>query len=173
MYYLFLDIDGVLNNFDTKERVGIYCGIDRSLVDVFQQVMLQLQAKFGEVKIILSSDWRYSYDNGVIVYDDIFRKTVDTELARIGLHIDGITPVLKRGFSRGIEIQNYMRVHGVPNGYVVLDDVYFPDFDYCFINRHFLNTFESIGLTEEHIPKILQLMGTPLEKDEIEAITKG
>lgn len=51
--YLFLDIDGVLNNCQANENDS--CGLTKTCVDLFNKFM----GDNPDIKIILSSSWRY------------------------------------------------------------------------------------------------------------------
>ena len=62
MFYIFTDVDGVLNNDETQDRVANdYLGISPELVDNFKELYDTLVERYGEVKIILSSTWKHRW----------------------------------------------------------------------------------------------------------------
>ena len=62
MFYIFTDVDGVLNNDETQDRVANdYLGISPELVDNFKELYDILVERYGEVKIILSSTWKHRW----------------------------------------------------------------------------------------------------------------
>ena len=58
MNVIFLDVDGVLNNAYTTDRIKGYIGIDDNKVRLLKQIV-----DYFDAKIILSSTWRYDIDN--------------------------------------------------------------------------------------------------------------
>ena len=57
MIYLFLDIDGVLNNYDTTERCQGFIGIDPDKVKLLKHIIDVTHAE-----IILTSTWKYEWE---------------------------------------------------------------------------------------------------------------
>lgn len=83
--YLFLDIDGVLNDRDTKERTPMgNKGVDDRYIKNLQHIIKETAAK-----IILSSDWKIEYRrqgaNGPEIMYLIKR------LGQFGLYITDVT----------------------------------------------------------------------------------
>lgn len=54
MKIIFLDIDGVLNNTSTTDKIGRYRGLEDSLIQRFNRIIEAVP----ETKIVISSSWR-------------------------------------------------------------------------------------------------------------------
>lgn len=125
---IFLDVDGVLNRYDTKERLGPYFGLDVRLVKRAQRLIADVDAE-----VVLSSTWRLHAELRSVV------------VARIP--VIGLTPEIPNG-SRGAEIAEWLGSHVNPEGgwrkHVVIDDDrdMVPGLTCFFTNPEF-------GLTEE------------------------
>ena len=144
---VFLDIDGVLNHGNEKDRIktksGVVCG---ESIKILNELCLRTGAK-----IVISSTWRK---------DDI---PPEDSLRSAGLtaEVVGHTPVLNS--CRGLEIEQWLKDNESVTGskyydfsnYVILDD----DSDMLYNQRHnFLIIDGSVGLTESqawHAEKIL------------------
>lgn len=108
MKLIFLDIDGVLNNYYTKEEFSGFTGIDIRLRDMFLNWL-----KDRDYQIVLSSSWRIPS-----AYGDFLQHLRDNGLSWIGE-----TPYLK-GIGRGHEIQAYLISNPTePSLYCILDDM--------------------------------------------------
>lgn len=106
---IFLDIDGVLNNYYTKERFAGFTGIDARLRDMFLEWF-----NASDYQVVLSSSWRIPSAHG-----DFLQHLRDN-----GLRWIAETPYLK-GIGRGHEIQAYF-LENTPQvrcKYVILDDM--------------------------------------------------
>lgn len=63
--YLFLDIDGVLNNTkwcSSPRNPGNLDG-QKAVIDPLNMVLLHVVIKNTDCKIVISSDWRYDFEN--------------------------------------------------------------------------------------------------------------
>lgn len=107
--FIFLDIDGVLNNDYTKEKFAGFTGIDVRLRDLFLEWF-----NSSDYQVVLSSSWRIPSAHG-----DFLQHLRDN-----GLRWIGETPYLK-GIGRGHEIQAYFinNPPTEPSKYVILDDM--------------------------------------------------
>ena len=110
-FALFLDIDGVLNTRTTE--VGApsgRTGVDDARVRILKKALKQ----FGDVDIILTSDWKLMREDG-----DDFTYLVSM-LKKYGLSLTGKTTDVWVG--RGEGIQSYLAEHPEIDEYVILDD---------------------------------------------------
>lgn len=106
MKLIFLDVDGVLNHQDTKERWNGFIGINPIFVARLNQLLDDTGAA-----IVVSSSWRLDPD-------------WKTTLTNAGIPEEKIidkTPYLA-GEIRGLEIQEWIANNGFNDKYVILDD---------------------------------------------------
>lgn len=138
MKVLFLDVDGVLNNYHTKDRAP--CGLLG--LDVINLMNLQHIVENVDVSIILSSDWRLDRNkvNGMFDY-------LVTRLSEYNIKILDTTIDTGCYTARGFEISEYLKNHPEIDNYVILDDRNFPDFDLYGLRNNFIKTNAYLGLT--------------------------
>lgn len=105
MKVIFLDIDGVLNNFALIRAHG-FDHIDEAMVRVLGGIVRQTEAD-----IVLSSFWRL---------DPRDRSLVDAALKNHGMFVSDKTPSL--GGSRGTEIASWLESNPGVERYAILDD---------------------------------------------------
>lgn len=132
LIYIFLDIDGVLNDEEYIEECYErhhkpmhmnHVPFDPKCLNNLMLLVQQLEKYKKDVKIILSSTWRlHSVDYEI----------VDARLAEYGLRLQGKTPYIDG--VRGKEIWNYLESQRYKcYNFVILDDdiddivPYFPD----------------------------------------------
>lgn len=136
MNIVFLDVDGVLNNWDTVERHGGYIGIDPAKVAMLHDII----AKTGCV-LVLSSTWRLTDNMRQHVYD-----TIGAE------HFIGVTADHGRYRrynynTRPDEVAEWIDHNVIVTDnfrYAILDD----DFDW-FDDQPIFRTNMYVGLTDE------------------------
>lgn len=139
--YLFLDIDGVLNNHKTTEREGGFIGVDKSLLSLFATLFDRVNC---EVRVVLSSTWR--------------KKPADFEYIRDQLATKSISLFGKTDFTfhrpRREEISDYLFVNDVLDEKVVIidDDA---DAEIGGHNSRFFRTDGRFGLTQEIVDEIV------------------
>lgn len=142
MNFVFLDIDGVLNDNYTTEKTpestprSPYAGIDNSKVKMLAAICDALSAS-----IVLTSDWR----------DCIYKKSPDGfylvgKLREENLYLAGIIPTLGR---RGHEITKFIEAYGLIDKYLIIDDDLKDFFDYEQIATHTLHTSRSAKAGEK------------------------
>lgn len=118
--YIFLDVDGVLNNESyTKEcflrhkkpmnTFGV--PFDPKCLNNLMILVNELEKNDYQVKIILSSSWRVS---------DIGFAIVNARLQEYGLHLTDKTPYVN--FNRGEEIKEYLLDNSEYINYIIIDD---------------------------------------------------
>lgn len=150
---IFLDIDGVLNCETSKSRCGSYLGIDKDKVKRLANIINATSAD-----IILTSTWKIGWcrnpaSNLIPSYDapafDKAAKYLNNHLWKKGkLIVKDKTKERDLNY-RGTGIRNYLNNHPEVTGWVVLDDVIFPDFENEGILPHLVLTDFKIGLTDE------------------------
>ena len=149
MFYIFLDVDGVLNNDETQDRVANdYFGISPELVDNLKELYDKLVERYGEVKIILSSTWKHRWSKTKKERQDEFANRLDEALAAVGLEVSS-----KIGESffvdRGALIKEY--IDECPcDDFVILDDCIF-DFMEEELMDYLIHTDEAYGLRQSDI----------------------
>lgn len=116
MKIIFLDVDGVLNDYFTEERTKSgWTFISEKYILRLKQIIETTGAK-----IVLSSDWRYGMDDENP--DEDFIELRD-KLLEYDIHIMDKTPVINNGRHRGTEIKKWLDDHeGEVEEYVILDD---------------------------------------------------
>jgi len=163
MKVIFLDIDGVLNREGTKERIEVECpdgslangaiGVDARLRDL----LLGWLVERPDVKIVLSSTWRYLSET-------------KKELEKNGISWIAETPspgeirgVYRAGI-RGEEIQNVLEnLSDQIEAYAILDDL--GSYSFLQPQRRFLvQTSEKHGLQQKHLDMLDRILFP--EKDE-------
>ena len=117
---IFLDIDGVLNDFDDRRKERVL--IDESMVSRLKKI-----ADVSGAAIILTSSWRiYYYDQQKSdgrQMNDNFKKLLDA-FEKFGLTISGATQEI--GFdknSRPLEIRHWLLDKPDVERFVILDDM--------------------------------------------------
>lgn len=135
---IFLDIDGVLNNWDTVERHNGYIGIDPLKVATLHKII----AETGCV-LVLSSTWRLTDNARQHVYDTIGPQ-----------HFIGLTTDHGRGYNlRPNEVVAWIERNVMVEDnfhYAILDD----DFEWL-DDQPIFRTSMSVGLTDEIAQQVI------------------
>ena len=139
MKVIFLDVDGVLNNFTLISRHG-FDYIDEGCVSLLAQVV---RATGSE--IVLSSSWRLKESD---------LSLVKASLKRNGLELTDCTPWLN-GQARANEIQKWINDHPEVSKFAILDD----DEDAGFGMDGFFQTDPEIGFTSDTAEKLAIYLG--------------
>ena len=152
MIYLFLDIDGVLNNDETKERCMGFLGIDPSKVKLLKYII-----DITGAQIILTSTWKYGWEPIHKEKSDEWGQYLDEALAREGLK--AIDKTYDHGEDRGAGIIEYLQQHPA-KAWVVLDDMFFKDFRSTGVEKHLVMTASDEdwdGLTQERAEQAVNM----------------
>jgi len=160
MKVIFLDIDGVLNSqkyfienhipnliyhqvydyniIENKQKLQVL-ELDFYKIELLKKIVFETNCK-----IVISSCWK-----NLSTYP-----LVEEYLVQKGLPIIGATPVAN---DRGEEIRTYLKEHQDIDGFIILDDEIFDDFDEL---ENFLvkTSFYEDGLTEEHAEEAIYLL---------------
>jgi hypothetical protein len=148
MKVIFLDIDGVLNNWKSLkecqargERTNTHHGWDPECVEQLRRIVEQT-----EVEIVISSTWR------------MFPKQLVDGMEAIDLMYIDVTPDLWSDVSktcRGDEIKDWIDRKGPLDSYVIIDD----DSDMLDEQKpFFVQTSMETGLTSEHANQAIAVM---------------
>jgi hypothetical protein len=119
MRCIFLDIDGVVNCYDTKERApSKVVGVEQRLIALIKQIVDATGAK-----LVLSSTWRKDWAFDLL--DGIDWRYLRDEFAKQDLYFMDYTPS-RRDSHRGEEIKEWLESTGYEvESYVVIDDEMF------------------------------------------------
>ena len=157
IFYVFLDIDGVMNDFTywekCKERNGTaqYMSTQNYPFNPASLLNLHLLNKFllhhrAIMRIVLSSTWRLDAESYAIV---------NSRLAEYGMTIYDKTPQLNRlpldklNSCRSFEIKKWLETHKNPTKYLILDDD--SDIINNFDESHYVNTDMQFGFDIEKL----------------------
>ena len=157
IFYVFLDIDGVMNDFTywekCKQRNGSaqYMSMKNYPFNPASLLNLHSLNKFllhhrAIMRIVLSSTWRLDAESYAIV---------NSRLAEYGMTIYDKTPQLNRlpldklNSCRSFEIKKWLETHKNPTKYLILDDD--SDIINNFDESHYVNTDMQFGFDIEKL----------------------
>lgn len=112
---IFLDVDGVLNNHTTKDRIHGYIGVDDNNVTALKKLV-----EMYDAEIVLVSDWKGEWYKDKKERQDEFANRLDEKLAMQGLSI--LDKTEDEGWNRGEGILNWLQKNGPVDNYIILDD---------------------------------------------------
>ena len=137
MKVIFLDIDGVLNNANTKDRTpDKFIGIE----DIFVKRLVDI-VRSTKAKVVLSSSWRtMKEDEPDYIY------MID-KLKSKGIELYGYTT--KEGWNRAEQIKNWLSDKPEVDNFIILDDEFELEFAESGYTDNLVKTEYAIGLTEE------------------------
>ena len=130
MRIIFLDVDGVLNNYQTKEKCNKFTGIDSSLLNNLSYLYNQSNI-IEETFIVVSSSWRINYDRENRPHDFLY-DYLTFKLSEVGISILDDTPCFNkndyRRSRRHLEIEQWLvdnkEKYDITN-WCILDDEYY------------------------------------------------
>lgn len=152
MIYLFLDVDGVLNNDETKERCMGFLGIDPEKVKLLRHII-----DITGAQIVLTSTWKYGWEPVNKQFNDEWANYLDQALAAEGLK--AIAKTEDQGENRGEGIVDWLLEHPA-KAWVVLDDMFFKDFRITGVEEHLVLTASDDdwdGLTPERAEQAINM----------------
>lgn len=147
LIYIFLDVDGVLNDEQyieecyekhNKPMSMNHVPFDPKCLNNLMVLCQTLEKSDYEIKLILSSTWRLH---------DIDYAIVDARLAEYGLQLSGKTDYLSG--ERGKEIEKFLFENNIYKDIIILDDDRFdiePLYKDNLINTSFKTGFDDIAL---------------------------
>ena len=182
MRIIFLDVDGVLNNDKTEDKIFGWIGIDPIFVDKLK-TLYDLSNEDEETRIVISSSWKrdeikanreiekYGYTKVSNTYSVLIERLTSAEMVVLG-H----TPENKNSsFYRGEEIlqwiEDYNKDHEPISNYVILDDECFDFLQNEETKKRFIKTCKEIykryttewkysrgiGLHDKHIEDAIKI----------------
>ena len=169
-WYIFTDVDGVLNNAHAKGIREGFAWIDDENIHVFSEFVRWCYAEHGKenVILVLISSWRSNNFHG----NSCMRTVLDKRLAeRENLYFDDETECLDT-WSRGFEIANYLVKHMTEvQGYIILDDILWEDFKPLGLSSHWVQTSDDPrngrgGLRQRHMKKMKEIIGKTVTEKE-------
>ena len=159
MTVIFLDIDYVLNDSETKEHVGRVLGVDYDKLDLLKEIVDYLDAK-----IVLTSTWREFWTPD-LKSDGInnwcgsspfrFGRYFNIKFAEHDLEIMDKTPDIA-WWKRAAEVQQWLDKHPEVDRFIILDDEDFRWKKYG-LEKHWICTYRcglsgyDGGLSREHV----------------------
>ena len=154
MKVIFLDIDGVLNNASTTDSVFGCVGLDDVLIKRLKKIVAATSAE-----IYLVSTWkdRWFKDADKKKFQDIFADHLDATFYEHGLKVaDKLENEDVNPDARGKLIKEFLKTREVQS-FVILDDVEF-DYFYEHLEKNFIQTDSTFGLTEEDVKKAIKIL---------------
>ena len=158
MKVIFLDIDGVLNAFNknSKSRCGEYSGIDKARV----KLLSSLVAETGAI-LVLTSTWKYHWTSpysSTNLYDTYLNRHLKN---KGNLYITDKTREANLA-QRGMGIKEYLSRHPEVDGWVVLDDEIFDDYQRRGIFPHLICINSKYGIQEEDVAAAVKILNGEL-----------
>ena len=153
MKILFLDVDGVLNNNQTRTvTFDGWCFVDDYLVKHLKQIIDATSAK-----IVLSSTWRDGWNREDESKNEPFFNQLRDKLKEYGMEIWDALPMPMRP-SRGTAINEWFELHKDLDieSFVILDDWY----DMGIYRDHLIQINGNIGLTDEDVREAISFLSS-------------
>ena len=153
--YIFLDIDGVLNNNYTKNIAPYGCkGINNNCLNILKTIVNKTNGK-----IVLISDWLLSFlpddhmpDMAKYITEKLYSKNLSFEL----ISYDRLY------FNRVESIKNWIETHKT-EGYIILDDYNYKLYYLDSVYPHWLHINNKKGLRNEHIKEAIEKINIPIQ----------
>lgn len=161
MQLLFLDMDGVLNSYQsayyfwrTRHKRNAFMAGFEEICPIAASNLNEFLEKLPECKVVISSTWRLFHEP-----EEWHEKMAEVCPEIVG-RVIGKTPHLYRTISmnapRGWEINNYLVTHGYTSiPFVIFDD----DSDMDKVQDNFVEIDSRIGLTYMDVRKAWKILG--------------
>lgn len=148
---IFLDIDGVLNAYNSKSRSPDgFIGVDDDKVALLKKIV----DATGAI-IILTSTWQKEFDPETGLSPSA--KYLVKKLKKQHLTIFAFTR--KWGWDRGEGIREFLNKYPEIHSWIALDDEIFPDFEkFGILPRLVQTNYYVDGLTEAHVETAINLL---------------
>lgn len=154
---IFLDIDGVLNDYQSEFCVDVFDVVNPTIVDGKLDLLYEIVEQTG-AKIVLTSSWKEDWS------DDGYQETaigqfIDEKFANKGMQISGKTK--DRQLNRGEGILQCVKDAGC-SSWCILDDEWF-DYEELEITDHLVKTTYGTkeiqgGLQEKHVLEAIAIL---------------
>ena len=146
---IFLNIDGVLNSYSSKEP------IDLEKVRILREIV-----ESTDSQLVLSSSWKVFHDPEFAGYSQYLYLTEC--LASENLSLIDQTPDIG---ARPVEIYEWLKNHPNVTSWISLDDDFRPkDYDLAGLDSNRLLQTCS-GLTQEHVQKAIEILRSKYESN--------
>ena len=146
MKYIFLDFDGVINNWYQME------GVSLENAKILKQII-----DLTNARVIAATSNKYSFQQrGIDYYKSIFYKNYVIPLKELGIEISDVTPFINS--SKILEIKDYIESHKIED-YVILDDELIEDSE---LQKHQVLPDLYLGLQPHHIEPIINVLNENL-----------
>ena len=157
MRLVFLDVDGVLNNKDTRTvTFDGWCFVDDFLVARLKRIIDTTGAQ-----IVLSSTWRDGWNREDESKNEPFFNQLRDKLKEYDMEIWDALPLPMR-LSRGTAIAEWFEIHKDLDidSFVILDDWN----DMGIYRDHLIWIDGKVGLTEENVNKAISFLNNKKQK---------
>ena len=169
MKIIFLDIDGVLNNFQTFREIHFeeqLTGVRRVAIDPDKVALLKEIVDYTDAKIVLISDWRKygKMKKGKFVTKNENLSQILDILEFYNLFIYDVTPKV-RGCNREVEIRKWLENKDIEK-YIIIDDEEYDLQGFTseeIVKTYFIKTDQNgdgikdlSGLTKEHVEEAIK-----------------
>lgn len=153
MKVIFLDIDGVLNSFEYRRRLGMQ--YYAQIIDRKKMPLLKAIVDATGAKIVLSTSWRKYWKEAGPQLDSVGEQ-IESIFAEYGLSVHSKIPVLENA-GRNAEITAWLDKMRYIDGYVILDD---KDFGWSEgLSMHFVQTDQNgDGLEDVQLQDIVGIL---------------
>ena len=141
MNVIFLDFDGVINNWDHFDNIDINC----------VKILKYIKEKTNSIVVATTSN-KYSFQSLNTPLEKTKYFEIVTKLKELGVEISDVTPLVNK--NRCLEIKKYLETHSNIENYLILDDEYIDDS----LKEHqvFLDLYK--GLQLEHIEPSINIL---------------
>ena len=152
MKVIFLDFDGVINDYMTINEINKYN------VEMLKQIVNETGAK-----VVVTSSWKYSYQrNNRNMEDFLINNYYAQTLKKNGIDVIDWTPYVRgqaeKNNQREQEILEYLRNHSEVTEYLILDDDYIIES----LKEHEIFLDLGAGLREKHIIPAIRILNGEL-----------
>lgn len=158
MKVIFLDVDGVLNNYYTLRRISDHFNETKELLVELEEVMVERLSrivKATDASIVLSSAWRVGWSRKGD--HNRYCEELEMMLEKYGVEIIDKTEHLQK--RRGDEIFEWLSRHDEVENYIIIDDCEIALADNTeFDQGKILYTTYEEGLLEEHVEKAIKML---------------
>ena len=166
MKVIFLDIDGVLNNYNSWRKRKEYYDTYKIIISSIDEECVRRLSEIVRItgaKIVLSSSWRGDWANGVNNLKLEESKQLQKLFDKYNIEIVGITPCLPKSNNpnerytswRENEIKYYLETHLEIDNYCVIDD---EDFDLKSLQENLIKINSEYGIEDKHVEKAIQIL---------------
>lgn len=162
MQIIFLDIDGVLNNYESCKKRKEYFDRYNIISSSIDEGAIRRLAKITNItraKIVLTSWRRGDFADGV---DNVKRdesKNLVKLFNKYHIEIIGVTRFIPKSEDepswRELEINHFLDIHPEIDTFVIIDD---ESLQLCSLQEFLVKTETLVGLQDEHVEKAIEIL---------------